>query len=62
MNVKTATPRNVAEDNLPTVGGPRGALELDIATNAGALGFGAAKKVSEKAKGVLTDAAVEMTK
>lgn len=61
-NVKTATPRNVAEDNLPTVGGPYGAGELDAATNRGALGLGAAKVVSEKAKGELTDAAVEITK
>lgn len=45
--VKPAASRNVLDDNLPTVGVPYGALELDVATNAGASGLGAAKHVSE---------------
>lgn len=44
--VKPAAPVNTAEDLLPTVGVAYGLGEVDVATNAGALGFGATVVVS----------------
>lgn len=60
--VKSAAPVNLASDNLPTVGVHYGTEEVDRETYAGTLGFGAAKCVPEKAKGELTDTAVDITK
>lgn len=59
---KPAVPRNAFDDNLPTVGGPYGAIEGDVATNAGALGFGAALCVSDVVKGKDPEPSREITK
>lgn len=59
---KSAAPRNVLEDNFPTVGVPYGSLEFDRATNAGALGFGAARVVTLKHFDHSTNETVESTK
>lgn len=60
---KPAAPLNTAEDLLPTVGVMYGLGEVDVATNAGALGFGATVVVSEESfEMVSTTDAVECTK